>query len=999
MSVFHLPRLHFAGTATTQLPTGARGGLLDLATNRVLAADGSPFPVDRPASEYDGPVGDHHAANGHFAVDAVVSSVELRGGEVDTTDGVVGRQVDMWGHYNEYLQTTVNRARVFDVDPSSNWTTAVMVGQFGFGRAGRSHDTGYVLTGDVGGVQPPRWHDLRPGGSVVHQFVVLADELTWLTPVEDSPAVDHLAEALRSDADGLVVQFALVEPAAPRIPGTPRRWELRGSIAPWHRGEWRTYPAGRLLVPVDRERAPHVLTVELSPRDVTLNMISSISRASSMRDMELRTAETGKLVAALPRKSFSDGLRSGGVVWAPRASASAGSDEALVLVSSHDGEVLSREREVNLQVDDACLVLEHPRRPDDAEHDVEVVFRSFVRGRPAAVEGVRLSQVPNRRALPLAQDAERAEIVRMWCGAGQDWSGTGVTSTNADGVGRFRLRGARAGAARLLLAVQDGEASTAYDNDDLLGFWPGAGHMSLRVLPDDWRLEDLTDDDVTFDLLYREVFATYELQHSFMREEVFSLADRCKVDTYVKLIWQMCDPRNKPKTYYMPPSRDLTLPKAGLLLRYLRACQKPDRVLRVLPASERGGNHIRTRADLVSALRDAVTLELAVMLQYLYAAYSVPGHGAGREYVRIGEWTPRQLGIACGDGGETLDEGIRGTLIGVAREEMIHFLAANNILSALGEPFHVPVVDFGAINAQLPIPLDFSLERLNSSSVQRFVEIERPDGLVHDVSLGDRLGRREPHDRTYSSISELYGDIRRALQDIPDLFVVDRGRGGGEHHLFLRESVNRGHPDYQVEVDDLASALFAIDVITEQGEGGELTDGNAPGEQSHYEAFRGVAAILRDADWTPSYPTVRNPTVRRGDRAREYVPDPEARQVMRLYNDAYAVMLQLMVQHFGGPDASLRRSRLMNAAIDVMTGILRPLGELLVTMPSGVPGRTAGPSFELDSPPVFVPRQDVAMRRVVQRLEDVAALAVECPLVPVRVAELGRVLAEQLRRS
>ncbi len=57
-----------------------------------------------------------------------------------------------------------------------------------------------------------------------------------------------------------------------------------------------------------------------------------------------------------------------------------------------------------------------------------------------------------------------------------------------------------------------------------------------------------------------------------------------------------------------------------------------------------------------------------------------------------------------------------------------------------------------------------------------------------------------------------------------------------------------------------------------------------------------------------------------------------------------------MVQHFGdGPDASLRRSELMNAAIDVMTGLMRPLGELLVTMPSGRHGRTAGPSFELDT--------------------------------------------------
>lgn len=972
------------GTATTQLPTGPRTGVLDLATNRVVAADGTPFPHDRPPTEYDGQRGDHFAGNGHFIVDAVIARVELSAGEAHLADPVVGSRVDMWGHYNEYLQTTANRARVFDVDPSSNWTTTLMVGQLGLGRVGRSHDSPYALTGTVRGFQPPRWHDFRRGGCTMYQFVVARDELIWLDNAKNSPAVHHLASALRSGADGIVVQFALVAPGTPRVPGTPKSWDLRGTIAPWYEGESRTYPAGRLLVSVNRELAPNILTVESSADGVTLNMITMVGPSLPPRDLELRTAKTDRLVAVVPHKSCVDAESSGGVVWVPAQSTA--DDEALVLVSAHDGRLLSHEREVNLQVDDACLILEHPRHAEDAEHDVEVVFHSFVRGRPVAVENVRLRQVPNPRALPLAPDAAQAEIVRIECG-----------DTDANGVGRLVLRGTRAGSARILLTV-DEPASLTYDNDDVLGFWSGAGYLSVRVLPDDWRLVDLPDDQITFDTVYREVFAPYEVLYSFMRDEVFSLADRSKVETYAKLIWQMCDPANKTKTYYMPPTRDLTRPKAELLLRYLRAQQKPEWVLRVMPASGGVGRRMRTRPGLVSALRDAVTLELAVTLQYLYAAYSVPTYGAGLEYVRTADWTPEQLTIACGDGGQTLDDGIRGTLIRVAREEMIHFLAVNNILQALGEPFHVPTVDFGTINSQLPIPLDFSLERLNLGSVERFVRIEQPDDLIGDVRLGDRVGRPDLAEYGYASISELYHDIRQGLQDIPDLFMVERGRGGGEHHLFLRESVNERHPDYQLEVDDLASALFAIDLVTEQGEGGELTDGET--EDSHYNMFLGVAAILRDTNWVPSHPTVRNPTLRRGDRTREYVPDPEAREVMALFNDAYSVMLQLMVQHFGsGPDTSLRRSRLMNAAIDVMTGVMRPLGELLVTMPSGLRGRTAGPSFELDAPPTFVPRHDVAVRRVAQRLDAMASQAAACTLVPTRVAEISVLLANQMRGS
>ncbi|MEV0391394.1 ferritin-like domain-containing protein [Nonomuraea sp. NPDC050643] len=982
MSVFHLPRLHFAGVATTQLPTGPRQGLTDLATNGALCADGTPFPRSRPAAEYDGPRGAHFAANGHFAVPAAaITGAELRAGEVDEHDPVVGRQVDMWGHYNEYLQTTVNRGRVFDVDPASNWTTTLMVGQFGFGRAGRSHDTGYALIGGVRGYQPPRWQDLRRG-TVVHQFVVDDEELTWPEPVGGSAAVAALAAELAA-ADGLVVQFALLTPAEPGVPDAPRRWELRGTIAPWRRGEPRTFPAGRLMLPVERD--PHVFSVDVGAEYVTLNLVTAAATLPP-GEVELRTARTGKLVAAVPVRSRLAAARHGGLVCAARLGEAG--DEALVLVNAWDGRVLAREQEVVLQADDACQVLDHPRHADDPSCDARVEFRSFVRGRPAPVESVRVRQFPNPRALPLAPDAATARIADV----------ADTVSTDAGGVGRFTLRGLRAGSTRILLGG-DG-TGVHYDNDDELAFWAGAGGVHVRVLPDDWRLADLRDDEVTFETVHREVFAPYEAQYSFMREEVFSLADRCKVETYAQLVWQMCDPRNKAMTYYMPPTRDLTAPKAALLLRYLRQRQRPAHLLREAGAPATARRGIRNRAELVAALRDAVKLELAVMIQYLYAAYTVPGHGAGSAYVRSGRWTPGQLALACGDGGESLEGGVRGTLVRVAREEMTHFLLANNILMAIGEPFHVPHVDFGALNAELPIALDFALERLDAGSVARFVAIEQPDRPVRDVRLGDDTGTGDDTEHGYASIAELYGDIRQAITTIPDLFLTEPGRGGGEHHLFLRRKLNERHPDYQLEVDDLGSALFAIDVITEQGEGGELTDGDEPSETSHHEAFLGVADSLRRANWTPSYPAVRNPTLRRGDRTRQYVPDPEARRVMRLFNDAYAVMLRLMVQHFGaGPDTSLRRSKLMNAAIDVMTGVLRPLGELLTTMPSGLRGRTAGPSFEIDAPPAFIPRPDVAALRVARQLDDLAALAAACPLVPTRVAEISTLMADQLRRS
>ncbi|MEU8973446.1 ferritin-like domain-containing protein [Streptomyces monashensis] len=1097
MSVFDLPRLHFRGVATTRLPTGAGSGLVDLATNTALTGDGRPFPVHRPPAEYHAhldrlgprfdatgrpdPAGPFSAAkgvdfagNGHFSVDARIAGVETGAGELDTADPVVGRAVDMWGHYNEYLATTVNRARVFDVDPASDRTTTLMVGRFCFGRDGRSHDVGSMVTGAVRGFHPPRWHNSghvsgvgehvlasRLRRSVVHQFVVPEDdELTWLDESAVSPAVRRLRSVVAAEeAGGLVVQFALSHLSLPPAPDRPSRWLLRGTIAPWRPHEPRTYPAGRLLVPARRTpgRAPsplHNLTVELTDDHVTLNMITALPAHAAapsaaiapldVGDLELRTAHSDRLVARVPRQAYL-GPRytlGGGLVTVPAATpAHAAADEALCLVTTGAGApvVHLREKEVNVQVDDACLFLEHPRSPDDADHDVEVLVRSFVRGRPHAVGGIGVRQFFNPRALPRDPAARSPEarcrdldIVRLRAGrrgGSGPWSSMCALDTDDTGHGWLSLRGAAAGTARLLLSTgaedlpcdpdQPGSAALGHDADDALGYWSGVGHVSVRVLPDDWRLAGTTEDEATFELVYQEVLAFYEHLYSFMKAEVFSLADRCRVETYAKLIWQMCDPRNKAKTYYMPPTRDLSEPKARLLLTFLRARQAPDAVPLTVPVAHRTRAGVTTRGRLLHLLREAATLELAVMLQYLYAAYSVPTHGTGLEYVRRGLWTDEQLRLACGDGGRSIDEGIRGTLVTVAREEMIHFLLVNNIITALGEPFHVPRIDFATLNHELPVPLDLCLERLSPGSVERFALIERPDGLVGEVRRGDTAPPPAPYDADrptpYASLSELYADIREGLERVPDLFLVAKGRGGGEHHLFLRESVNRRHPDYQLEVDDLSSALFAIDIITEQGEGGVLGPRTGAGteaitesgEESHHASFLRIADLLSGAPgaahagggrWDPAHPVVRNPTLAGGDPAMETVTDPDARSVMRLFNRSYFMALQLMAQHFGErPDGSLRRSDLMNAAIDVMAGMMRPLAELLVTLPSGRRGRTAGPSFELDGQPAPVSRPDVARRGIALRLVRLAAACGKHHQVPSRIGELSTFWADHFR--
>ena len=461
MSVFDLPRLHFAGVGVTRLPTGPRSGLFDLSANAAVM-DGAPFPVGRPAQEYhdhldrqgfrfdpDGSVkpdgrfgsvrGWNLGGNGHFWVDAGVVGVERSPGQVETDDLLVGRRLDMWGHYNDYLATAANRARVFDVDPASNWTTAVMVGQLSLGRLGRSHEVGYLVSGDVRDISPPRWQNsryvLRSGEhplrrelvrSVVHQFVVAKDDrLDWIGDFAESPALAALHEVVgREEFGGFLVQFGLYNMATPVAHDAPNFWDLRGTIAPWRPEDLRTYPAGRLLTGRrprrDGAETPlHNTAVAVSARHVTLNLVTAVPVVSrddaggrgrthalgprlDLGDLEVRTA-SGRLLANLSRADYlGDGydLRAGLLSVARADDAGDDPDEPLLLCRA-DGTVLLAEEEVNVQSDQASLFLEHPDRRTGEDFAAEVAVRSFVRGRPAAVERVEVHQFFNPRALPL----------------------------------------------------------------------------------------------------------------------------------------------------------------------------------------------------------------------------------------------------------------------------------------------------------------------------------------------------------------------------------------------------------------------------------------------------------------------------------------------------------------------------------------------------------------------------------------------------------------------
>ncbi|MEG1323674.1 MAG: ferritin-like domain-containing protein, partial [Janthinobacterium sp.] len=414
-----------------------------------------------------------------------------------------------------------------------------------------------------------------------------------------------------------------------------------------------------------------------------------------------------------------------------------------------------------LQSDSNQLYLEAPNRNKQEAFPQTITVQSRFRGALAAPEALQAQ----------AEDGALLTVERQ-------------PSPLGHGYTALTLTGRRPGATRVVL---------------------GAGkhkhYLGVRVLPDDWDLDDVPAERVDYAFLYRHVMSYYELVYPFMSDKVFSLADQCKCETYARLMWQMCDPQNRDKSYYMPSTRELSLPKSRLFLKYLTQVEAKAKAAVPAPATPHA---IASKAELIDELKKAIDLELSLMLQYLYAAYSIPNYAQGAALVQAGRWLPAELELACGAEDRRRNSGTRGMLLEIAHEEMIHYLLVNNVLMALGEPFHrgAPLLGQQA-RQRFGLDTEFAFEPFSEHVLARFVRFEWPDYLPTPGK----------------SIATFYIAIRQAVAELPGLFESDGGKRGGEHHLFLKELTNRAYPGYQLEVSDRDSALFAIDFVTEQGEG------------------------------------------------------------------------------------------------------------------------------------------------------------------------------------
>ncbi|CCQ11960.1 Violacein biosynthesis protein vioB [Pseudoalteromonas luteoviolacea B = ATCC 29581] len=944
MSVLDFPRIHFKGMARVNIPTANRNtqNTLDTTTNTVFQF-GQPVDIDLPPARFHeylhslGPkvnrfgkkdengefsvaCGYNMLGNNHFSWhDAKVTALQLRPGDCVVQDPLIGCSVNLWGHYNEYLRTSFNRARWVDNDPTRSDSALIYAGQITLTANGSEASEKHVMSADIDCTHGVRW--INPSfinsldehafaediaAARLFQFAVNKNSKDFLLNQLglQSEFIEQLRIALeQEDVKGLVVQYCVSNLSPPVAPNMPVFCDLHGCIGLWRESEMATCPAGRILQPeCPQQFAPITLkqagqwlsinmpisighTHHLDPLPVLSGMPPRLAAKTPLGVLQLKTA-SDELIAEIPEVLYNACLDTGGIIDVTIQTHTDGLElQSLKLVSqSHSW----HEIDWQVQAEQHIIYMESPNLIELQKSKQYIDVYSYFRGILKPINGLT---------------SYNAGPQRVQCDE--------FIETNEQGRGLFLVEALTPGSGEVFLGEQ-------------------YSRVQIRVLSNDWALLNVPDEQVDYDFLYKNVMAYYEFVYPFMADKVFSMADKCKCETYARLMWQMCDPKNKEKSYYMPSTREMSQAQSFLFLKYLSNVEK-SAIPKVLPYCNTDvtvTGKIKNRTQLIRALKDSVDLELSIMLQYLYSAYSLPNYAAGEALVNAKRWTQEQLELVNGGADRRHNSGWRGAILEVAHEEMIHYLVVNNLLMSLGEPFYCgnPVLGQQA-NEKFGLDTDFSYEPFGLQSITKFVRFEWPR-FIPTIGL---------------SIADFYADIKRAFEQLPDLYPKDAKGSGGEHHLFLNEVINRQYPAYQFEVYNRQTALFAIEFVTEQGEG--VTAQSEQFELGHFHRLRQIAMALTNQEqpFEPAYPVLKNPVFK--PRAGcNLVTDPESQALMAFYQQCHELMFQIMMHHFSQrPLISMRRSRLMNAAIDLMTGILRPLSVKLMTMPSGTKGRNAGP--------------------------------------------------------
>ena len=367
---------------------------------------------------------------------------------------------------------------------------------------------------------------------------------------------------------------------------------------------------------------------------------------------------------------------------------------------------------------------------------------------------------------------------------------------------------------------------------------------------------------------------------------------------------------------------------------------------------------VASREHLWWLLAEASMLEHMIMCQYLFAEFSLKS-GAGDGL------TPEQAASV---------ERWRETIRGIAVEEMLHLALVSNLMAAIGAAPTFTRPNFPQRSGYFPSSIQLDLLPFGEKALRHFLFLERPEGMERQDAEGFEpvapprapLARDEvmPRGQEFLTVGHLYRGIEDGMRGLAAR-LGERAVFIGSPRAQATPALFGGWPQV-IAVTDLASAQKAVDEIIEQGEGAR-----GDWRPAHYGRFLGIweeyqALRQEDPSFDAARPVVRAYTRQPFDIAEPQIliTDADTHRVAELAALSYEVVLQLLIRFFTHTDETDEQLRtLVDGAINVMTGVVQPLGRALATMPVGSehPGQTAGFAFDMYYPMGnFVPWRESA---------------------------------------
>jgi hypothetical protein len=300
----------------------------------------------------------------------------------------------------------------------------------------------------------------------------------------------------------------------------------------------------------------------------------------------------------------------------------------------------------------------------------------------------------------------------------------------------------------------------------------------------------------------------------------------------------------------------------------------------------------------------------------------------------------------------------RDVISSVVREEMLHMTISANLLNAIGG---APKIDRPGFipnyPGKLPMLIDdglvVGLRKVTRDLVYNvFMRIEEPENPIDMVikppadDKGMILVAAAKSSKDYATIGEFYRALKRSLQDIGvPAFAKPSFPQVVDNDWFT--------PDELFPITNLDTALRAIDIIVEQGEGTASSpfEHGPDSKPAHYYRFAEIVNgryIKRDPAEAHGY-SYSGPEVSLDpEGVWDLYPDPKecdyqkgsrAHALVSRFNFSYTALLRALHAAFNGYPENLK------TAMGVMYE-LRLLGGEIVATPVGKTGYMASPSFE-----------------------------------------------------